>query len=123
MKNVLILGATGSVARHAVDLFLTETDAQLTLYVRNARRLKNVDPSRARVIEGDVLDAARLKEAMTGQDVVYGNLAGDLERMARSVVRAMGSVVSRRSVAALVVKLAQSPHLEARHSLGVSKPE
>jgi uncharacterized protein YbjT (DUF2867 family) len=195
MKNVLILGATGSVARHAVDLFLTETDAQLTLYVRNARRLKNVDPSRARVVEGDVLDAARLKEAMAGQDVVYANLAGDLERMARSVVRAMdetgvhrliwissmgiynevpgqryrsvldpyrdsarvieasdldytilrpawftdadeidyettqkgepfkGSVVSRRSVAALVIKLAQSPHLEARHSLGVSKPE
>jgi saccharopine dehydrogenase-like NADP-dependent oxidoreductase len=89
MKNVLILGATGSVARHAVDLFLTETDAQLTLYVRNARRLKNVDPSRARVVEGDVLDAARLKEAMTGQDVVYANLAGDLERMAKSVVRAM----------------------------------
>jgi uncharacterized protein YbjT (DUF2867 family) len=195
MKNVLILGATGSVARYAVDLFLTETDAQLTLYVRNARRLKNVDPSRARVVEGDVLDAARLKEAMAGQDVVYANLAGDLERMARSVVRAMaetgvhrliwissmgiynevpgekpgsildpyrksakiieqsdldytilrpawfsdmdeidyettqkgdpfkGSVVSRRSVAALVVKLAESPHLEARHSLGVSKPE
>jgi uncharacterized protein YbjT (DUF2867 family) len=34
-----------------------------------------------------------------------------------------GSVVSRKSVAALVVKLAQSPHLEVRRSLGVSKPE
>jgi hypothetical protein len=37
---------------------LRETDAQLMLYVRNGRRLKNVDPSRARVVEGDVLDAA-----------------------------------------------------------------
>ena len=195
MKNVLILGATGSVARYVVDLFLKETDAQLMLYVRNARRLTNVNPSRARVVEGDVLDTARLKEAMAGQDVVYANLAGDLERMARTVVRAMnetganrliwissmgiydevpgekagsildpyrksakiieqsdldytilrpawftdadeidyettqkgepfkGSPVSRKSVAALVVKLAQSPHLEVRRSLGVSKPE
>jgi uncharacterized protein YbjT (DUF2867 family) len=34
-----------------------------------------------------------------------------------------GGVVSRKSVAALVVKLATSPQLEVRHSLGVSKPE
>jgi uncharacterized protein YbjT (DUF2867 family) len=195
MNNVLIIGANGGIARHAIDLFLNQTDAQLTLYLRKARRLKEVDPSRARVVDGDVLDTARLKEAMAGQDVVYANLAGDLARMARGVVRAMdetgvhrliwissmgiydevpgqryrsvldpyrdsarvieasdldytilrpawftdadeidyettqkgepfkGSVVSRRSVAALVVKVAQSPHLEARHSLGVSKPE
>ena len=89
MTSVLILGANGGIARCAIDLFLEQTDARLTLYLRNSRRLKNVDPSRARVVEGDVLDAAMLKEAMTGQDVVYANLAGDLERMARSVVRAM----------------------------------
>lgn len=34
-----------------------------------------------------------------------------------------GSVVSRKSVAALVVRLAESPELEVRRSLGVSKPE
>ena len=33
-----------------------------------------------------------------------------------------GSVVSRKSVAALVVKLAESPELEVRRSLGLSKP-
>jgi saccharopine dehydrogenase-like NADP-dependent oxidoreductase len=48
MSNVLILGATGSVARDATDLFLNETDSRLTLYLRNARRLRNVDPSLAR---------------------------------------------------------------------------
>jgi len=31
-------------------------------------------------------------------------------------------VVSRKGVAALVVKLAESPELEVRRSLGVSKP-
>lgn len=194
MSNVLILGANGQVARHAIDLFLKETDARLTLYLRNSRRLKNVDRNRARVIEGDVLDTGKVKEAMAGQDVVYANLAGDLERQARSIVKAMdetgirrlifissmgiydevpgekhgsildpyrksariieasdldytilrpawfteadeidyettqkgepfkGSVVSRKSVAALVVKLAESPELEVRRSLGLSKP-
>jgi uncharacterized protein YbjT (DUF2867 family) len=195
MSNVLILGANGQVARYAVDLFLNETEARLTLYLRNSRRLRNVDPNRARVIEGDVLDPSKLKEAMAGQDVVYANLAGDLERQAKSIVKAMdetavrrlifissmgiydevpgekhgsildpyrksakviedsdldytilrpawftdadeidyettqrgepfkGSIVSRKSVAALVVKLAESPELEVHRSLGVSKPE
>jgi saccharopine dehydrogenase-like NADP-dependent oxidoreductase len=31
MTNVLILGANGSVARGAIDMFLKETDVQLTL--------------------------------------------------------------------------------------------
>ena len=194
MSNVLILGATGSVARVATDLFLTTTDARLTLYARNARRLKNAKPPRVRVVEGDVLDTVRLTEAMADQDVVYANLAGELERMAKSVVTAMhqagvrrliwissmgiydevpgeqhGSIldpyrksaqvieasdldytilrpgwftnadevdyettqkgepfkghdVSRKSLASLIVKLAQSPHLDVRRSLGVSKP-
>lgn len=194
LSNVLILGANGSIARHAIDLFLNETDAQLTLYLRNSHRLRNINSNRVRIIEGDVLDIEKLKEAMIGQDVVYANLAGDLERMAKNIVEAMnaigvkrlifissmgiydevpgekygsildpyrksaaiieasdldytilrpawltdkdeidyettqkgepfkGSVVSRESVAHLVVKLATSPELEVRRSLGVNKP-
>jgi uncharacterized protein YbjT (DUF2867 family) len=194
LKNVLILGANGGIARYAIDLFLNETDAQLTLYLRNSRRLRNIDSNRARVIEGDVLDIEKLKEAMIGQDVVYANLAGNLEQMAKNIVEAMdatgvkclifissmgiynevpgeryrsildpyrksaeiiessdldytilrpgwftnkdeidyettqkgepfkGHDVSRKSVAHLVVKLAESPELEVRRSLGVNKP-
>jgi uncharacterized protein YbjT (DUF2867 family) len=195
MRNVLILGANGSIARVATRLFLDETDAQLTLFVRDPRRRDHVDRDRARVVQGDVLDAAALRDAMAGQDAVYAGLAGDLGRMARAIVRAMdetgvrrlvfissmgiydevpgqryssvldpyrdaaevveasgldytilrpawftdvdevdyettqkgepfrGGVVSRKSVAALVVKLAMSPDLEVRSSLGVNKPE
>ena len=147
-----------------------------------------------RVVVGDVLDTEKLTEAMAGQDVVYANLAGDLEPMARSVVDAMQAAglrrllwissmgiydevpgqryssildpyrksvdvieasdldytilrpdwftnadevdyevtrkgeafrpgaVSRKSVAALVVKLAEQPSAENRGSIGVSKP-
>jgi uncharacterized protein YbjT (DUF2867 family) len=98
MSNILILGAAGSVAREAIDLFLTQTDARLTLFLRNPRRLKNVDPARARVVEGDVLDSERLKEAMAGQDVVYANLAGGLARLANSVVAAMHETGVRRLI-------------------------
>lgn len=195
MTNILILGANGSIARVAIDMFLKETDVQLTLYLRNPRKLGNIDSNRVRVIEGDVLDVAKLKEAMVGQDVVYANLAGSLEQMANSVVEVMntsdvkrliwissmgiynevpgenhGSIlnpyrksagvieasdldytilrpgwftnkdeidyevtqkgepfkghdISRKSLADLIVKLAITPGLEIRSSLGVNKPE
>jgi uncharacterized protein YbjT (DUF2867 family) len=195
MTNVLILGANGSLARVAIDMFLKETDAKLTLYLRNSRRLRNIDPNRVRVIEGDVMDFEKLKEAMIGQDVVYANLAGNLEQMVKTIVEAMistglkriiwissmgiydevpgerhGSIlnpyrksaavieasdleytilrpgwftnkdeidyeitqkgepfkghdVSRKSIADLIVKLAVTPGLEVRSSLGVNKPE
>ncbi|MED3961327.1 SDR family oxidoreductase [Niallia taxi] len=195
MTNILILGANGSIARVAIDMLIKETDVQLTLYLRNPRKLGNIDSNRVRVIEGDVLDVAKLKEAMIGQDVVYANLAGSLEQMANSVVEVMntsdvkrliwissmgiynevpgenhGSIlnpyrksagvieasdldytilrpgwftnkdeidyevtqkgepfkghdISRKSLADLIVKLAITPGLEIRSSLGVNKPE
>ena len=98
MTNVLILGASGSVARVATEHFLRETDARLTLYLRDARKLKQVDKARVRVLEGDVRDTKKLTEAMRGQDVVYANLAGDLVPMARSVVTAMHDAGVRRLI-------------------------
>ncbi|MCL5745192.1 MAG: NAD(P)H-binding protein [Acidobacteria bacterium] len=194
MPNILILGAHGQIARVATDLFLKQTDARLTLYLRNAKRLHISGYSdRVRIVEGDVLDTKALERVLAGQDVVYANLAGRLEEQARPIVSAMdksgvkrlifissmgiydevpgeshGSIldpyrnaatvieasdldypilrpawlndrneinygttqkgetfqnaskaVSRKSVADLVVKLALTPGLESRHSLGV----
>ena len=96
--NILILGAGGQIARQATALFLSETDAHLTLYLRNAGRLGAVDPVRARVVEGDVRDADALQAAMAGQDAVYANLDGDLVAQARSVVEAMSKAGGRRLV-------------------------
>jgi uncharacterized protein YbjT (DUF2867 family) len=194
--NVLILGANGQIAQIATELFLKNTDARLTLYLRNARRLRlSGHRERVRVVEGDVLDLKTLERAMAGQDVVYANLAGQMEQQARNIVKAMvaagikrlifissmgiyeeipgeryrsvldpyrdsvrviedsgldytiirpawlndhdeiaygtthkgepfanpSGVVSRKSVADLVVKLATTPGLEVRSSLGVHK--
>jgi uncharacterized protein YbjT (DUF2867 family) len=154
-----------------------------------------MESSRVRVIEGNVLDIEKLKEAMIGQDVVYANLDGRLEQMAKTAVEAMyatgvkrliwissmgiydevpgqkyssildpyrksaeiieasdldytilrpgwftnkdeidyeitqkgepfkGHDVSRKSLASLIVKLAITPGVEVRRSLGVSKPD
>ena len=98
MTSILIVGANGSIARVAADLFLKETDARLTLYLRNARRLKRLESDPVRVVEGDVLDTKTLTQAMAGQDVVYANLAGDLVPMARSVVTAMRDAGVRRLI-------------------------
>ena len=90
MTKILILGAHGQIARVATDLFLKHTDARLTLYLRNAGRLKSSGHAdRVRVVEGDVLDTRALESAMAGQDVVYANLAGQLEQQARCIVTAM----------------------------------
>lgn len=89
MVNVLILGANGQLARNTARFFLTRTDARMTLYLRRARRLENPDPTRVRIVEGDVLDPRTLQDAMRGQDVVYANLAGAMEQQARAIVDAM----------------------------------
>jgi uncharacterized protein YbjT (DUF2867 family) len=99
MTNILILGAHGQIARVATGLFLQRTDARLTLYLRNAKRLKlSGHADRVRVMEGDVLDAKTLEAAMAGQDVVYANLAGQLEQQARSIVTAMKKAGLKRLI-------------------------
>lgn len=96
MTNVLVLGANGQLARNTTRVLLRETDATLTLYLRRAARLKNPDPARVRIVEGDVLDRPALEGAMAGQDVVYANLAGAMKEQAEAIVAAMHATGLRR---------------------------
>lgn len=89
MKNILILGANGNIARHVIDILAKRNDINLTLFLRKKSKLRNTDIPRCRIIEGNVLDFNQLKEAITGQDIVYANLSGDLEAMAKTIVKAM----------------------------------
>ena len=89
-KKVIILGAGGNIAKQVIDILIKEDHIQLTLFLRNSNRLKNEDVSKALIIEGDVLNYNQLKEAIKGQDIVYANLAGELEAMAKNIVKAMG---------------------------------
>lgn len=98
MKNVLILGAAGQIAQWAVRLLANRDDVQMTLFVRDSNKLKRV-PRNARVIEGDVMDADALAAAVQGQDLVYANLAGDVDEQANRYVAAMEAAGVKRLVA------------------------
>lgn len=198
MKNVLILGANGQIAKFAIDLFLERTDFELTLFARNSARLRRIaeKSKRIKLVEGDVLDLKKLEETVLGHDIVYANLSGDLLGQAKNIASAMKKanvkrlifissmgiydevptqayksilnpyrdsalflensdldytiirpewlsnadeidyelthkgelfknpekLVSRKSVADLIVKLSNTPNYEVRQSLGVHKP-
>lgn len=98
MKNVIILGAGGQIARRVIDILVKKDDINLTLFLRDKSRLRNKDISTSRIVEGDVLNFGRLKGAIAGQDVVYANLAGELEAMAKNIVRAMDETGVRKLI-------------------------
>ena len=97
-RKILIVGAAGQIARLAIPLFLETDDVQVTLYARRASRLKHLVSDRVRVVEGDVLDKRSLQAVMTGHDVVYANLDGQLELLATNIVDAMSQAGLRRLV-------------------------
>jgi uncharacterized protein YbjT (DUF2867 family) len=99
VTKILILGAHGQIARVATRLLLERTDAELTLYLRKAKRLSSLEGNdRVRLVEGDVLNTAALDAAVTGQEVVYANLSGDMEKQARAIVASMNRASVRRLI-------------------------
>ena len=74
MKNVIILGASGNIAKHVIDILVKNEDIRLTLYLCNKTWIRNSNELRA---------------AVKGQDIVYANLSGDLEAMAKNIVKSM----------------------------------
>lgn len=98
MTKVIVLGAAGQIAKHAIGSLLKKPDMQLTLFLRNADRLSHLGSNRVRIIEGDVLDAKKLKEAIQEQDVVYANLDGEMEKEAANIVKTMGETGVKRLI-------------------------
>jgi len=98
MTRILVIGANGQLARNTTPFLLERPEVELTLYLRRSSRLKNPDPERVRIIEGDATDLAALTDAMADVDVVYANLAGDMRRQAKCIVQAMKAGGIRRLI-------------------------
>jgi uncharacterized protein YbjT (DUF2867 family) len=98
MTRVLILGANGTLARNTTRVLLDDPAVALTLYLRQASRLKNPAPDKVRIVDGDVLDEANLRHAMKDQDIVYANLAGDMAAQARAIIDAMTTTGLKRLI-------------------------
>jgi uncharacterized protein YbjT (DUF2867 family) len=109
MSNVLILGASGQIAKHVIDILVKKDDIKLTLFLRKKSRLRNNDISKFHIIEGDVLDYDAVKKAISGQDIVYVNLAGDLEAMAQNIVKAMKETGVKRIIAISSIGIYNTP--------------
>ncbi len=105
MKNILIIGANGSLAREVVAAAERHPDLRLTLF---ARRPKNTAKTH-RTFAGDALNVADLTAAMAGQDVVYVNLAGDLGAMGANIVAVMKAAGVRRVVAVSSIGIYDEP--------------
>lgn len=98
MKNILILGANGGLAQTVIPVLLENPELTLTLVSRNIRRLQTFANERVNVVQADVMDLPQLESLMQGQDVVYANLAGNLEAMAENIVQAMNHTNVKRLI-------------------------
>lgn len=89
MTNVLILGATGQIARWAVNMLGESQGIEQTLLLRDPAKLTGEEPANAKVVIGDVKDKKLLCSLMQGQDVVYANLSGDVDIQTEHILAAM----------------------------------
>ncbi|PWG00311.1 NAD(P)H-binding protein [Levilactobacillus bambusae] len=97
MKNVLIIGATGSVGQVVRQTLLDQTDDQLTLFSRSAGQLA-IDQSRETHVSGDATDPSALRGAVKGQDLVFVALKGDMPAFASAIIQAMDEEAVSRLV-------------------------
>ena len=79
------------------------------MFLRNKSRLHNRNLSSATIVEGDVMDYNVLKEAIKNQELVYVNLAGNLEEMTKNIVKAMQATGVKRIIAISSICIYKTP--------------
>lgn len=89
MTNVLILGANGQIARWVIDMLSTQTDIKMTLLYRKPTNIKGNEPVNSEVIIGDASDQKLMDRLIAGKDIVYANLAGNVDEQMKVIVSAM----------------------------------
>jgi len=109
MKKVVIIGATGSLAHYVIESIKELQHIELSLFVRNKSRLSKSATEGCVVTEGDATNFNDVKNAIAGQDIVYVNLAGNLEVMAKNIVKAMKEAGVRRIVAISSIGIYENP--------------
>lgn len=109
MKKLIVIGASGSLAKYVIESLKELKDVQLTLFVRNKYKLSKSISENCTIVEGDAMNFSQLKEAIQGQDIVYVNLAGNLEIMSTNIVRAMQQTGVNRIIAISSIGIYETP--------------
>jgi len=107
MKKVLIIGATGSLATVVIEELKKQADVQLTLFARNTSRLSTA--ANITLKQGDAMIYDHVKDVVSGHDIVYVNLAGNLELMAKNIVKAMQETGVKRVIAISSIGIYEVP--------------
>ncbi|RXK60567.1 NAD-dependent epimerase/dehydratase family protein [Lacibacter luteus] len=109
MKKVLIIGAGGSLAQYVIEALKELNDVTLTLFARNKNSIAKQLADGCTIVEGNALNYAQVKAAIGGQDIVYVNLAGNLEPMVQNIVKAMQETGVRRIIAISSIGIYDEP--------------
>lgn len=99
MTKIIIIGATGSLAQYVISEAKKSDNLELTLFARNPAKLPEKLSEGCKIVQGDALKISDLKNAIAGQDIVYVNLAGDLDTMSQNIISAMKETGVKRIVA------------------------
>ena len=78
MKKIIIIGASGSLACYVIEALKELDNIALTLFVRSKNRLSKNIAEGCTIIEADTMNYSDVENAISGQDIVYLNLAGTL---------------------------------------------
>ena len=99
MTRILIIGASGQISQEAIDLYLQNTDFDLTLLARNKSKLPDYDSNRVTVFEGDATDKNAISKALENVDTVFVSTTGDtLGDQAKTIIEAMNDNGTKRLI-------------------------
>ncbi|WP_268122381.1 NAD(P)H-binding protein [Roseivirga pacifica] len=88
-EKVLVIGANGAIASHVIDFIQQDETLEISLLARNESQIAHRKQANTEIIVADVLNPSQLNKAIQGQDVVYANLAGQVDEMAMQIVQSM----------------------------------
>lgn len=109
MKKVIIIGASGSLAKYVIEAAKPLENIELTLFLRNKNRISAELSDGCKIIEGDALNFEDVKKAVSGQDIIYVNLEGNLEPMTKNIVKAMHETNVKRIIAISSIGIYDQP--------------
>ena len=98
MKKVVVFGAAGHTGKYITRKMQSMQDVELTVFVRNPAKFEGMDMTGTTIVQGDALNAADVKKAMDGQDVLLCSMEGDVLSMAKNIVAALAETSVKRII-------------------------
>lgn len=74
MKKIIIIGGTGMLGQPVTQEFI-KAGFEVTLFARNIQKSKQIFGNSIQVIEGNLNDTEKIRQAFQGQDGLYLNLS------------------------------------------------